>query len=602
MSRVELKSIRNGHTMPSRVFLLVIVWGLTTVPGGAQKEGSAALRAADLTQQAQELLRNGQPGKAQEQLQKAIAMAPDSVQAHVLLADADAQLGNVNEAIRNYEIVLKLSPNYPSALYNLGILQLRAGRFDAAAGYLLAFRKQSPKDLGVLLPLAQCLFELGRKQEGLQAVQTAVAAGNDSPVLLMKAGELLLAGSLVEQSAEPLKKALELDPSSDECRLTLALAETRLHHYKSVVRLLGDHPKANEPSFAILLGPALCRLDRCREGVRLLENASQTHADDRRLYLSLAEAYTVTADNQKAVQILKSAHSRWPGDAEIRIALAQGLFQAGDPASASAILEADGDEPLTEGGLCLLAQCYLALNRLREAEQVAQRAASGNAPEEASLLALANIYQLQGRDPEVITLFERHHHRFSDSPRYLFTLALSYYNRGSYLLALDLLAKANSLDPALAQSQYLTGNCLSSLGKLEDAIPHYQTAVSLAPDNFLYHFYLGFVLSRVGKKDLAEKELKRSIELNGSHAPARYELGKIYFDTGRYDLARVELEQATQINPDLESSFYLLSRVYASLGRNDEASAVLKQFRQIQQKRREEERAMKQRESGNEDP
>jgi Tfp pilus assembly protein PilF len=101
---------------------------------------------------------------------------------------------------------------------------------------------------------------------------------------------------------------------------------------------------------------------------------------------------------------------------------------------------------------------------------------------------------------------------------------------------------------------------------------------------------------------MAEEELKRSIELNGSHAPARYELAKIYFDTGRNDLARVELEKATKINPELESSYYLLSRVYASLGRNDEASALLKQFRQIQQNRREEERAMKQPESSNEGP
>ena len=602
MYRPGLRPIRTGDTMPSRVLLLVLVWGLTSVPGGAQKERSGPLRAANLIQQAQELLRSGQPGKAQEQLQRAIALAPDSVQAHVLLADADAQLGKVNEAIRSYETVLKLRPNYPPALYNLGILQLQAGRFDAAARYLLAFRNQSPRDREVLLPLAHCLFQLGRKQEGLQAVQTAVAAGNDSPVLLRKAGELLLADGLVEQAVKPLEKALELDPSSDECRLTLALAETRLDNNESVVRLLGDHPKANEPSLAILLGPALCRLHRCREAVLTLKKATQTHPNEKRLYLSLAEAYAGTADNQKAVQILRSAHSMWPGDAEIRIALARELFQAGDPASASAILEEKGNEPLTEGGLRTLAQCYLALNRLREAEQVAERAASGNAPEEASLLALANIYLLQARDPEVITLLERHRHRFSESPRYLFTLALSYYNRGNYSLALELLAKVISRDPQLAQAHYLTGNCLASLGKPPDAIPYYQTAVSLAPDNFLYRFYLGLALSMVGKKDLAEEELKRSIELNGSHAPARYELAKIYFDTGRNDLAREELEKATKINPDFESSYYLLNRVYASLGRNDEANAMLKQLRQIQQKRREEERAMKQRESSAEEP
>lgn len=602
MYRAGRKSILTGHTMPSRALLLVAAWGWMAVPGGAQSVSSSATRVANLTQQALELLRSGQPGKAQEQLQKAIAIAPDSVQAHLLLADADAQLGKANEAIQNYEIVLNLRPNYPSALHNLGILKLQAGRFDAAAGYLLAYRKQSPDDRQVLLPLAQCLFELGRNQEGLQVIQTAVAAGNDSPVLLQKAGELLLAYGLVEPAVKPLEKALELDPSSDECRLTLAVAETRRHHDESVVRLLGNHPKAHEPSFAIILGPALCRLNHCQEAVLTLEKAMESHANDRRLSLSLAEAYAGAGDHQKAVQTLRSADSLWPRDAEIRTALARELLQAGDPSSASAALEEKGKGPLTEGELCVLAESYVAQNRMSEAEQVALRAASGNAPEEASLLVLANIYLLQGRDPEILTLLERHRQRFSGSPRYLFTLALSYYNRGNYSQASDLLAKVTALDPALAQAHYLTGNCLASLGKLEDAVPHYQTAVNLAPGNFLYHFYLGFVLSRVGKKEPAEKELNTSIELNGSHAPAHYELANIYYDSGRYDAARVELEKATQINPELESSYYLLSRVYASLGRNDDASAALKQFRQIQQRRRDEERAIKERAASDEKP
>lgn len=586
----------------SRALLLAALGGVTLLPAGAQNQSTSASRAADQTRQAQELLRSGEPAKAEELLHYTVVIAPNSVQAHLLLADADAQLGNVKEAIENYETVLKLRPDYPSALHNLGILELQAGRFDTAARYLQAYRKQSPQDREILLPLAQCLFELGRNQEGLQAIQTAVSGPNVSPMLLMNAGEMLLDSGLVEQAVKPLEKALELDSSSDECRLTLALAETRLRNYESVVRLLQNHPKADEPSFAILLGPALCRLDRCSEAVLTLEKALKNHAGDRRLFLSLAEAYAGSGDQRNAVQILKSAYSQWPEDAEIRTSLAGELLQAGDPATASAILEEKTNEPLTERGLSLLAQCYVALNRLEEAEQVAQRATAVDAPQEASLLVLANIYLLQGRDQEIITLLDRHRPRFSKSPRYMFTLALSYYNRGNYTVAFDMLDKVTTLDPSLAQAHYLTGNCLASMGKLGDAVAHYQTAVGLAPDNFLYHFYLGFVLSRIGTKDRAEEELKTSIGLNASHAPARYELAKIYFDTGRNDLARVQLEKAIQTDPDLEGSYYLLSRVYAGLGRNDDANAMLQQFRQIQQKRREEERAMKQRESSGEKP
>jgi tetratricopeptide (TPR) repeat protein len=575
----------------------ILACGLTVVPGLAQSQPAGAPAAAELARQAQELLRSGKPAEAQALLQRVVRLAPQSAQAHALLGDADAQLGKTAEAIREYETVLKLRPNYPPVLFNLGILQYRAGKFAPAAAYLESFHRQSPEDLSVLLPLAECFFQLGRRQQGVKALQTAMAGANNSPVMLMKAGELLLSADLPGDAVKPLERALALAPSSDECRLALALAQSRLHQYQDVVNLLADHPKADEPAFAVLLGPALCRLQRCGEAVPRLEKAVEIDSADRRLYLELAEAYAASAEKQKAIRTLQSAYHLFPQAVDVRVALAEALLGAGDPGQAAMLLEQAEGEPLAEPGLRLLAQCYLALDRQPEAEQAARRAASGNAPEEASLLGLANIYLLEGRDPEIIKLLEAQRQRFAKSARYLFTLGLSYYNVGNYAAASELAGKAIANDPQFAQAQYLAGNSLSSLGKLEEAISHYQAAASLAPANFLYHQYLGIVLARVGKKEPAEAELKESIQLNGSHAPARFELAKLYFAQGRNDLAREELEQTTRIDPEFESSYYLLSRVYASLGRNEEAGASLKQFRAIQQKRREEARALKERES-----
>jgi tetratricopeptide (TPR) repeat protein len=209
------------------------------------------------------------------------------------------------------------------------------------------------------------------------------------------------------------------------------------------------------------------------------------------------------------------------------------------------------------------------------------------------LITLANLYQLQARDPEVIALLEKHRTRFSKSPKYLFTLAFSYYNRGNYSVARDLLTRVIALDPEVVQAHYLIANCFSSLGMPQEAVPEYEAAARISPNNWLYHFQLGMVLSLLQKKELAEAELKKSIDLNDRHAPAHYELAKIYFDTSRGELARQQLEEAIRVNPEFTSSYYLLSRVYAQLGQREKAMAMMKQFQTLQQEERQKERARK---------
>ena len=252
--------------------------------------------------------------------------------------------------------------------------------------------------------------------------------------------------------------------------------------------------------------------------------------------------------------------------------------------------------------LGMMLKGYAAIDRLEEACRYGELAEQRADVTEATLINLANVYQLQARDPDAIALLERHRAQFSASPRYMFTLAFSYYNRGNYSLSNDLLNGVIARDSNLAQAFYLKGNCLSSLGKPEEALPQYETAARLNPNNYLYHFQLGMVLSTLRQKVPAEAELKKSIELNTGHAPAHYELAKIYFDSSRDELARQQLEEAIRVNPEFGSPYYLLSRVYARVGRTEDSATTLKHFRELQQKQREAERALKEASVGGQNP
>ena len=519
---------------------------------------------------------------------------PASADAWALLAAAYSQLGQRQDALRSYQTVLKLQPRSPEALYNVGIIHLQDGRFRDAARYLQAFRQQRPKDTGVLLPLAHCLFQLGQVPQGLEAVDKVLRSAGNSAEIHWKAGQLLLANGLPQEAVRPLETGLKLQPSSDEILLALVSAESRLDHASRVLELLGNEALLAKPPLAIIWSSSLCQLKRCSEAVPILEGLLRQNPNEKGLYMGLAAAYSASSRSELAMQLLRSANARWPDDSEIRTKLAKLLLVRGDAAGASHMLVSKGEQPLTLEQQSLLVQCYLALNRVEDAQKVAEQAvAGGGDPPEGLLVALANIYQLQARDQDVITLLERHRARFGESSSYLFTMSLSYYNRGNYLVARELLAQAIARNPQLAQAHYLTGSCWASMGKPAEAVGSYENAVRLVPDHPLYRFHLGLVLSMVGRKDLAERQLRKSVELNGSHAPARYELAKLYFDSSRDGFAREQLEEGIRADPQFESSYYLLSQVYARLGRREDAARMMKQFQAIKRQRHEEERGLK---------
>ncbi len=575
---------------------VLILFLITVLPGLGQQSTSSSVPVSELVEGGRDSLRKGDPQGARRFLEEAVAREPKSAVAWSLLADSYAQLGLEEEAIRGYQTVLQLRPDSSNALYNLGILNWKRHRFEDAVRYLEAFQRQEPRDPGVFLPLADCVLELGRKAEGQRDLQQMITASGNSSEANLQAGKLLLHHREAEAALAPLTQALTLRPDWNEPRLLLALAESRLNHPSRVAELLRDHPMPGVPLYSNLLGVALTQLGKYQEAIPMLEETARGEGGDKVVYRSLAAAYAASSQDDRVLDVLQKARNLWPDDEEIKSALVGKLSLQQDPAGALTRLRARENKGLLPEDLALLVHCYVSMNRLDQAERFAKLAVADNGSEPA-LLALANILQMEGRDLEVIGLLEPHRAEHSGSAKYLFTLAHSYYNNGSYSRAGDLFDSATAIDPSLAQAYYLKGNTLARLGKPELAVSCYEDAIRLAPHTPLYRFQLGQVLSTLGEKARAEAELKRSVELNGSSAQARYELAKIYFESSRDDAAREQLEQAIKADPGFDASYYLLSQVYSRLRRRDDALRTLKQFQAIKRQRQEEQRALIQKSS-----
>ncbi len=443
-----------------------------------------------------------------------------------------------------------------SELIERGRLFLQNRDFQQARQILEEAVAREPKSAAAWSLLADSYAQLGLEEKAIHGYKTALDLRPDSPDLLYNLGILNLKRQRFEDAAGYFQTLRQRRPQDQDVLLLLVQCQLQLGRHK--------------------------------EAIPLLEEAIRGQKAGKAAYLGLASSYVATSQNTQAVEVLHKARNRWPTDGEIRSALTQQLMLMEDPAGTLASLRARQNMKLLPDDLVLLVGCYAGLKRLEEAERFGKQAVTEGGGEPA-LLALANILQLEGRDPDVIRLLEPQRSPSATSAKFLFTLGMSYYNTGNYTGAIDLFSAATSLDPSLAQAYYLKANALSRLGKPDSALAAYAEAVRLAPDKYLYHFHFGLALSNLGEKGPGEEHLKRAVEINGAFAPARYELARVYSETSRDELAREQLEEALRADPEYLSSYYLLSQVYDRLGRHEDAMRILGQFQAIQRKRHEDE-------------
>jgi predicted negative regulator of RcsB-dependent stress response len=117
----------------------------------------------------------------------------------------------------------------------------------------------------------------------------------------------------------------------------------------------------------------------------------------------------------------------------------------------------------------------------------------------------------------------------------------------------------------------LRANLLSDLGRRDEAIAEYKTAIRLDPQDASAHANLGNVLSDLKRSDEALAEYKTAIRLDPQDAGAHANLGNVLSDLGRRDEAMAEYKTAIMLDPKLAASHIGLGNVLNALGRREEA-------------------------------
>jgi tetratricopeptide (TPR) repeat protein len=131
--------------------------------------------------------------------------------------------------------------------------------------------------------------------------------------------------------------------------------------------------------------------------------------------------------------------------------------------------------------------------------------------------------------------------------------------------------------PEKQDAWYRLGVTLKQAGRLKEAIPAYEKAISLDATDASPHNGLGNVYGELGRHNKAIAAYEKAIALDPKLAYAHNGLGNVYRALERHDEAIAAFEQAIALDPKLATAHYNLGAVYSELGRYEEAIAAYEQ-------------------------
>lgn len=298
------------------------------------------------------------------ELKEILGVAPQSVEAHLLLGMAYRALGTqemLAEAVAEFRQALEINPDLTPAHFYLAHVYLDLGRPARAKEELEAALAQAPGN-------PQFMASLGEAQRQLKDPGKAV---------------------------ETLRQALAADPTLAEGRYYLGLALFDLGQTADAIKELEQVVRSNpgRPEATLALGTAYNQADRFDDAIKVLTEGTRTDPSRADLRIQLARAYRSKGLLDKAEAELNRAqptpHAALAGSyvehqqLELDLYVERGLvkMKRGQlAAAADAFKKVLGMDPTHGPTNRYLAEVYLQQGQFKLASDSAARAAKAGSP------------------------------------------------------------------------------------------------------------------------------------------------------------------------------------------------------------------------------
>jgi len=489
----------------------------------------------------------GEAAKAIPDFEAYAKRSPLSCDAFIEMGNAWSMLKDYQRAHDCYQTGLQVHPKCPHTLWSMGTCYLQQGKVDKAVEVLKIAYSSIPKDEWIADAMASAYLAQGDAAAAFGVCTNALAGQPWAWNLSFKACDCLSRLGRREDALRYAEKGIVASPQVSEAWSLYGYTLFRYSIFDKAAEAYGKaaHLNPHEMSYVWYQTSSL---SRCGHVEQVLE-------------------------------VCRAANSRFPNSIELSIIMGQGLEQLGRYQEAvdcyKAITRAT---PLTDrdrlwienawggiGNVCLLQRDYA---QARDAFAAAAR------------LGVTNVQWAVGEvRAETLVDFESAKRKLSEARvRYGNTplllkewanMALREPQAKEREAVLDaVLSKA----PGDADVRFVSGCLTMSLGRVSQAVTHWEEAVRLNPNMAAPYGEIGKAKAQMGESpQRVIPWFKKAVELAPNLAVARCNLGYAYYSAGSYTNSVCELEKAVALDPSLGLGWYNLALVHCALGQYKEA-------------------------------
>jgi Flp pilus assembly protein TadD len=160
-------------------------------------------------------------------------------------------------------------------------------------------------------------------------------------------------------------------------------------------------------------------------------------------------------------------------------------------------------------------------------------------------------------------------------------LATALHRSGRTEQAIAHFERAITIQPGYADAHFVLANILQSLDRLTEAMMHYGKVLAVQPRNYAAHNNLATVLQKLGRFDDAIKLYQHALTINPDYADAYYNLGTAFLALDRNEDAIEECERALRLDPSKALAHNNIGVALQALGRIEDAGQAYERALQL---------------------
>ena len=469
-------------------------------------------------------------------------------------ADAFRQLaklllmsGDLEKAQENLDKAVAIEPEHPMAQLVKGMLQSRKGKAEEGFETIAAAYRKSPDELELVVAYAGMLLQRKDYDQALAVVAETQPKFTDADVLQLVRFQIFAARSQVNEAAGVLQGLIDAHPDNLDYLKMLAVYRTRTGDTKAAEAVLRSGVAANPASVdaKLLLSGFLAQRDRA-SAIEALQGFVKQTPDAPKLKFALADTYLREGDVSEASQVYRD--------------IAAGAFPNED------VLGAKNE----------LVRLALRENNTAEARRIVDEVLAVDAQNSRALQARALIALSERRTDDAIADLRIVVRDQPDSDSARLLLARAYLQNNALELAeqsLDDVLKINPLnaDAALlyARNRMRKQDFKGALDKLDALLAggvQNQTAEALR-----------IQIRLMQKDWSAATDLASGVARSTSNpAYERYVLGLTLFGQQRYEESVAIFKEVLAQNPAMEGAVSAIPRALRAAGKQQDGIAFLK--------------------------